>query len=45
MPLGYIKYAKINIVEIAMAISTIFILAYFIYPSGITEVVSKIIMI
>ena len=31
--------------KITLAISTIFILAYFIYPSGITEVVSKIIMI
>ena len=28
-----------------IAISTIFILAYFIYPSGITEIVSKITMI
>ncbi len=31
--------------KITLAISTIFILAYFIYPSGITEIVSKIIMI
>ena len=31
--------------KITLAISTIFILAYFIYPSGLTEVVSKIIMI
>ena len=31
--------------KITLAISTIFILAYFIYPSSITEVVSKIIMI
>ena len=31
--------------KITLAISTIFILAYFIYPSGITEIVSKITMI
>ena len=31
--------------KITLAISTIFILAYFIYPSGITEIVSKISMI
>ncbi|MDC3139338.1 NADH-quinone oxidoreductase subunit NuoN [Candidatus Pelagibacter sp.] len=31
--------------KITLAISTIFILAYFIYPSSITEIVSKIIMI
>ncbi len=31
--------------KITLTISTIFILAYFIYPSGITEIVSKIIMI
>ena len=31
--------------KITLAISTIFILAYFIYPSGITEMVSKITMI
>ncbi len=31
--------------KITLAISTIFILAYFIYPSGITEIVSKINMI
>ena len=31
--------------KITLAISTIFILAYFIYPSGITQIVSKIIMI
>ena len=31
--------------KITLAISTIFILAYFLYPSGITEIVSKITMI
>ena len=31
--------------KITLAISTIFILAYFIYPSSITEIVSKITMI
>ncbi len=31
--------------KITLTISTIFILAYFIYPSGITEIVSKITMI
>ncbi len=31
--------------KITLAISTIFILTYFIYPSGITEIVSKITMI
>ena len=31
--------------KITLAISTIFILAYFVYPSGITEIVSKITMI
>ena len=31
--------------KITLAISTIFILAYFIYPSGITDIVSKITMI
>ena len=31
--------------KITLAISTIFILAYYIYPSGITEIVSKITMI
>ena len=31
--------------KITLAISTIFILAYFIYPSGITQIVSKITMI
>ena len=31
--------------KITLAISTIFILAYFIYPSGITEIVSKITLI
>ena len=31
--------------KITLAFSTIFILAYFIYPSGITEIVSKITMI
>ncbi len=31
--------------KITLAISTIFILVYFIYPSGITEIVSKITMI
>ena len=31
--------------KITLAITTIFILAYFIYPSGITEIVSKITMI
>ncbi len=31
--------------KITLAISTIFILAYFIYPSGITEIVSKITMV
>ena len=31
--------------KITLAISTIFILAYFIYPSGITEIVSNITMI
>ncbi len=31
--------------KITLAISTIFILAYFIYPSGITNIVSKITMI
>ncbi len=31
--------------KITLAISTIFILAYFMYPSGITEIVSKITMI
>ncbi len=31
--------------KITLAVSTIFILAYFIYPSGITEIVSKITMI
>ena len=31
--------------KITLAISTIFILAYFIYPSGITEIVSKITII
>ena len=29
-------------VKITLALSTIFILAYFIYPSGLTEIVSKI---
>ena len=28
--------------KITLALSTIFILVYFIYPSGITEIVSKI---
>ena len=31
--------------KITLAISTVFILVYFIYPSGITEIVSKITMI
>ena len=28
--------------KLTLAVSTIFILAYFIYPSGLTEIVSKI---